>query len=215
MIACGLLVAEPWFFSRCGAPAYLLPGMWDFSCLTRDQTCVPCIGRHVLNHWMTREVPADCDWVLWRKRTGCFKSRTTDNIIGGILEAQAGIQHTLRKHTAESCCVLLVNCAVCIRYNQLYILALILRMSLIYMNIIISSLFYERVNWGLEEWLTFPRSQGTFPRYTVVPEFKARSGQLLNLIFFLLWHTNSHLRRCLKLFSFICENKFLKKHLPI
>ena len=24
---------------------------------TRDQTCVPCIGRWVLNHWTTEEVP--------------------------------------------------------------------------------------------------------------------------------------------------------------
>ena len=24
---------------------------------TRDQTCVPCIGRGILNHWTTREVP--------------------------------------------------------------------------------------------------------------------------------------------------------------
>ena len=25
---------------------------------TRDWTCVPCIGRQILNHWTTREVPA-------------------------------------------------------------------------------------------------------------------------------------------------------------
>ena len=30
--------------------------MWDFRCLTRDQTCVPCVGRRILNHWTTREV---------------------------------------------------------------------------------------------------------------------------------------------------------------
>ena len=24
---------------------------------TRDRTCVPCIGRWILNHWITREVP--------------------------------------------------------------------------------------------------------------------------------------------------------------
>ena len=24
---------------------------------TRDRTCVPCIGRRILNHWTTREVP--------------------------------------------------------------------------------------------------------------------------------------------------------------
>ena len=26
------------------------------SFLTRDRTCVPCIARHTLNHWTTREV---------------------------------------------------------------------------------------------------------------------------------------------------------------
>ena len=31
--------------------------MWDLSSLTRDQTCVPCIGRRILYHWTTREVP--------------------------------------------------------------------------------------------------------------------------------------------------------------
>ena len=33
---------------------------WDLSSPARDQTCVPCIGRHILNHWTTREVPGFC-----------------------------------------------------------------------------------------------------------------------------------------------------------
>ena len=41
----------------CGMWAYLPHGMWDVSFLTRDQTHAPCIGRHILNHWTTREVP--------------------------------------------------------------------------------------------------------------------------------------------------------------
>ena len=41
----------------CGMWAYLPHGMWDVSFLTRDQTHVPCIGRQILNHWTTREVP--------------------------------------------------------------------------------------------------------------------------------------------------------------
>ena len=32
-------------------------GMWDLSSPIRDQTHVPCIGRQILNHWTTREVP--------------------------------------------------------------------------------------------------------------------------------------------------------------
>ena len=31
--------------------------MWDLSSLTRDQTHVLYIGRQILNHWTTREVP--------------------------------------------------------------------------------------------------------------------------------------------------------------
>ena len=31
--------------------------MWDLSSLTRDQSCIPCIGRWILHHWITREVP--------------------------------------------------------------------------------------------------------------------------------------------------------------
>ena len=30
--------------------------VWDPSSSTRDHTQVPCIGRHILNHWTTREV---------------------------------------------------------------------------------------------------------------------------------------------------------------
>ena len=37
--------------------AYLPQGMWDFSALTRGRTLVPCIGRQILNHWNTRDVP--------------------------------------------------------------------------------------------------------------------------------------------------------------
>ena len=43
--------------SSCGARAQLSSGMWDASSLTRDQTYVLCIGRWILHHWTTREVP--------------------------------------------------------------------------------------------------------------------------------------------------------------
>ena len=38
--------------------AYLPQGMWDLSSPTRDQTCVPCIPRQILNRWTTKEVLA-------------------------------------------------------------------------------------------------------------------------------------------------------------
>ena len=37
--------------------AYLPHGMWDPSSSTRDRTCGPCLGKWILNHWITREVP--------------------------------------------------------------------------------------------------------------------------------------------------------------
>ena len=43
--------------SSCAAWAYLPYGTWDLRSLTRDGTCVPCIGRRILNHWTTREAP--------------------------------------------------------------------------------------------------------------------------------------------------------------
>ena len=55
---CGTRSPECSGFSSCIAWAQLLHGMWDLSSLTRDWTCVPCIGRQTLNHWTTREVPA-------------------------------------------------------------------------------------------------------------------------------------------------------------
>ena len=41
--------------SSCGTWAQLLRGMWECS-RTRARTCVPCIGRWILNHCATREV---------------------------------------------------------------------------------------------------------------------------------------------------------------
>ena len=37
--------------------SFWLWGMWDLSSLTRDRTCILCIGRWSLNHWTAREVP--------------------------------------------------------------------------------------------------------------------------------------------------------------
>ena len=39
----------------CGAQAQLPYSRWDLSSLIRDQTCVSCIERWILNHWTTRE----------------------------------------------------------------------------------------------------------------------------------------------------------------
>ena len=36
---------------------FWLRGMWDLSCLIRDRTRTPCVGRRSLNHWIMRDVP--------------------------------------------------------------------------------------------------------------------------------------------------------------
>ena len=43
-------------FSSCGTWSWLPCSMWGLSSLTRDQTCIPCIARWILNHWTSREV---------------------------------------------------------------------------------------------------------------------------------------------------------------
>ena len=52
---CVIFVMSPWHTSLV-APRHM------GSSQTRDQTHVPCIGRQILNHWATREVP-EC-WFL-------------------------------------------------------------------------------------------------------------------------------------------------------
>ena len=52
--------AGSWFHvasSGCGAWVYLSCGLWDLSSLPGDGTHIPIIGRWILYHWTTREVP--------------------------------------------------------------------------------------------------------------------------------------------------------------
>ena len=43
-----------------GMQAQLPHSTWDLSSWTRDRTCIPCVGRWILNHWITREGPLIC-----------------------------------------------------------------------------------------------------------------------------------------------------------
>ena len=52
-------VAMALAFSSCSAQAQWPYGTRDLSSSTRDQTHVRCIGRQMLNHWITREVPSN------------------------------------------------------------------------------------------------------------------------------------------------------------
>ena len=51
-------------FSGCCTSAQLPFSMWDLSSLTRDQTHVPCIGRYILDHWLSREVSTQFSQLL-------------------------------------------------------------------------------------------------------------------------------------------------------
>ena len=57
------LVCGAWIFTAAhgvsshGTRPSLLPGIWGLSSPIRDWTYVPCIARHILNHWATREIP--------------------------------------------------------------------------------------------------------------------------------------------------------------
>ena len=55
--SCGAQVAE-WVGSSLVVVCELDCPVMDLSSLTRNGTCVPCIGRQILNHWTTGEVPA-------------------------------------------------------------------------------------------------------------------------------------------------------------
>ena len=69
VLVCGRLVAEHklqggWSsvvaacgLSSCGTWAQLIHGMWDLSFWTKNQICVPYIGRQILNHWTTKQEP--------------------------------------------------------------------------------------------------------------------------------------------------------------
>ena len=58
-------------FNGCGV--WVLCSMWDLSSLTRDQTCISCIARWILNHWTTREVPGSgYSGYLYELRNFCF-----------------------------------------------------------------------------------------------------------------------------------------------
>ena len=58
--SCGLRPLEH-RLSSCGSRAYLLHAMWDLPG-PRAWTRVSCIGKWILNHCATREVP--CQWLL-------------------------------------------------------------------------------------------------------------------------------------------------------
>ena len=55
--------------------AWFLRSIWDLSSPTRGRTCVPCIGRWILNHWTTREILKNYFFVELNVSSGhCLKA---------------------------------------------------------------------------------------------------------------------------------------------
>ena len=63
--------------------------MWDLSSPTRDQTCIPFIGRWVLTHWATRKVP---EWFFknWESSIDIYTLPCVRQIASGNLLYRAG-----------------------------------------------------------------------------------------------------------------------------
>ena len=63
--------------------------MWDLSSPTRDQTCIPFIGRWVLNHWATRKIP---EWFFknWESSIDIYALPCVRQIASGNLLDRAG-----------------------------------------------------------------------------------------------------------------------------
>ena len=58
--------------------------MWDLSFQARDQTCIPCVRKWILNHWTTRKVPVfysdseeEVETWLGKRRKGSRETKIT------------------------------------------------------------------------------------------------------------------------------------------
>ena len=79
-------------FSSCGVRAYVPRSTWDLGSWTRDQTCVPCTARQILNHWTTSAVPTPIFIVA------CTSCRRKDAIVFTWVNQESGLI-TLPGHT--------------------------------------------------------------------------------------------------------------------
>ena len=94
--------------------------MRDLSPPNRDQTCVPCIGRWILNHWTTREVPFDfliqfqgkSELLVYQNPS--YQSKTSTNDVTGVFIYI--YQHTKDEITFHPACLLLP--VVCLKVSS-------------------------------------------------------------------------------------------------
>ena len=89
----------------------LLYGMWDLSSPTREQTYVPCIARHILNHWTTREVlrAITVITVLVTSILHCRWWKSIPLILKAVLLATGANVHTIPSALVELPLLLTLN----------------------------------------------------------------------------------------------------------
>ena len=65
-VVCGhtASLVEALRLSSCGGHVQLPRSRWDLNSPTRDRTHVPCVGRWILYHWTTREVPISGNFLI-------------------------------------------------------------------------------------------------------------------------------------------------------
>ena len=56
-LSCGMQDLSLWCWGFSLVLALRSHGIWDLHSLTKNQTCVPCVGRQIVNQWTTRKVP--------------------------------------------------------------------------------------------------------------------------------------------------------------
>ena len=93
-------------FSSFGPLTYLPRGMWDLSSSTREWTHVSCLGRWILHHRTTREVPALWNWCkylgakdLWDE--WCFETEARNQHLPGRRESGKQVLGVVQREPQE------------------------------------------------------------------------------------------------------------------
>ena len=140
--SCSVQASRAWasVVAVCGLSCSVACG----SSLTRDQTCVLCIGRQILNHWTTREVPisvllmpnpqlffrrwpSDSPVALLAKVGSCYTGhRELILVLCDNLEGWDGVGVRFRRE--RNICVLVADSHCCMEEDSPYCKAIIFQL---------------------------------------------------------------------------------------
>lgn len=75
-LSCSTWAPQASWASAVAARAQLLPRMWNFSSLTKNGTCIPCIARKILNHQISKDILGVIYYyrITWPILTAFFKN---------------------------------------------------------------------------------------------------------------------------------------------